>query len=126
MRASSKWESWDIYRTEGVSCLSVVCSNEENSQVGRENAIVKTRFFINNGFIGNARLKLAKNQANAKRHPETELLLYENFSHSSSTLSPKNNRTYSKKYSKEQVFLYSWDYTINNNKNADENEKYIT
>ena len=115
-----------MYRTEGVSCLSVVCSNKENSQVGRENAIVKTRFFINNCFIGNARLKLAKNQANAKRHPETELLLYENFSHSSSTLSPKNNRTYSKKYSKEQVFLYSWDYTINNNKNADENEKYIT
>ena len=53
MRASSKWESWDIYRTEGVSGLSVVCSNKENSQVGRENAIVKTRFFINNGFIGN-------------------------------------------------------------------------
>ena len=36
-----------------------------------------------------------KKQANAKQHPEAELLLFENFSHSSSTLSSKNNRTYS-------------------------------
>ena len=55
-------------------------------------------------FISNARLKLAKNQANAKQHPKTKLLLFENYSHSSSMLS-KNNRTYSKK-SKEQVSLY--------------------
>ena len=27
-------------------------------------------------------LKLAKNQANAKQHPEAELLLFENYSHS--------------------------------------------
>ena len=39
-----------------------------------------TRFFINNTFISNARLKLAKNQANAKQHPEAELLLFENYS----------------------------------------------
>ena len=29
------------------------------------------------------RLKLAKNQANAKQHPEAELLLFENYTHSS-------------------------------------------
>ena len=54
-------------------------------------------FFVSNTFISNARLKLAKNQANAKQHPEAELLLFENYSHSSSTLSSKNNSTYSKK-----------------------------
>ena len=54
-------------------------------------------FFASNTFLSNARLKLAKNQANAKQQSETELLLFENYSHSSSTLSPKNNRAYSKK-----------------------------
>ena len=50
-------------------------------------------FFISNTFISNAKLKLAKNQANAEQHPEVELLLFENYS-----LSPsKNNRTYSKR-----------------------------
>ena len=37
-----------------------------------------TRFFISNTLISNARLKLAKNQAKAKHHPETELPLFEN------------------------------------------------
>ena len=50
-------------------------------------------FFISNTFISNARLKLAENQANATQHPEAEFLLFENYSHSSSTLSFKNNRT---------------------------------
>ena len=36
---------------------------------------------------------------------------------------PKNNRTPSKKQAKEQVCLYSWDYTLNHNENEDENEK---
>ena len=39
-----------------------------------------TLFFINNTFISNARLKVANNQANAKQHPEAELLLFENYS----------------------------------------------
>ena len=51
-------------------------------------------FFISNTFISNAWLKLAKNQAKAKQHPEAELLLFENKSHSSSKLSSKNNRRY--------------------------------
>ena len=53
--------------------------------------------FTSSTFISNARLKLEKNQANAKQHPEAELLLFENYSHSSFTLSSRNNRTYSKK-----------------------------
>ena len=47
------------------------------------NSITDTRFFISNIF----RLKLAKNQVNAKQHSEAELLLFENYLHSSSTLS---------------------------------------
>ena len=62
-------------------------------------------FFISNTFVRNTRLKLAKNQANAKQHPEAELLLYENYSDSSSMLSHKNNRTYSKNYTKEHACL---------------------
>ena len=34
-------------------------------------------FFISNTFISNARLKLEKNQANAKQHAESELFLFE-------------------------------------------------
>ena len=57
----------------------------------------KETFFTSNTFISNSRLKLPKIQANAKQHPETELFLFENYSHSSATLSNRNNRTYSKK-----------------------------
>ena len=35
---------------------------------------------------------MAKHQANAKKHPEAELLLFENYSFFSSTLSSKNRR----------------------------------
>ena len=44
-------------------------------------------FFISNTFISNARVKLDKNQGNAKQSPGTELSLFENYSHSPSTLS---------------------------------------
>ena len=50
-------------------------------------------FFISNTFIRNARMKLAKRRAKAKQHPEAQL----NYSLSSSALSSKNNRRYSKK-----------------------------
>ena len=55
------------------------------------------RFFYKQHFISIATLKLVKNQANAKQHPEAELLLFENYSHSSSMLSFKDNSTYSNK-----------------------------
>ena len=42
-------------------------------------------------------LKLAKNQAKAKQHPQAELLLYDNYLLSSCTLSSKNSRRFSKK-----------------------------
>ena len=35
-------------------------------------------------YISSTGLKLAKNQANAKQHPEAEILLIENYSHSPS------------------------------------------
>ena len=50
-------------------------------------------FYRSNTFISNAWLKLAKNQANAKQHPETEVLLFENYPHCSC----ENIRTYSRK-----------------------------
>ena len=39
--------------------------------------IIIHAFFISNIFISNARLKLAKSQANAKQNPEAELLVFE-------------------------------------------------
>ena len=48
---------------------------------------------------------MAKNQANDKQHPEAELLLFENYSHSSSTLSSKNNRTYPENQQKNNYIL---------------------
>ena len=66
---------------------------------------------------------MTKHQANAKHHPKVELLLFGNYSHSPDTLSYKNNKTCSKRQSKEQACLYSWDYTIIHNENEDENEK---
>ena len=54
-------------------------------------------FLMSYPSISNARLKLAKNQANVEQHPEAELLVFENYSHYSSTLSSKNDRTCSKK-----------------------------
>ena len=61
--------------------------------------VFHTRFFCN-AKKGNARLKTAKNQTDAKQHFETELLLIKNYSLSSSTLSSKSNSRYSKKCTK--------------------------
>ena len=72
-----------------------------------------TLFFISNIFISNTRLKLAKNQANAKQHHETDFLLFENYSHSLSTFSFKQ--------AKKSVSALV-NYTINHNESEDENE----
>ena len=45
---------------------------------------------------------MAENQANAKQHSDAELLLFENNSLSSSTLSSKNKGTYSKNTQKNK------------------------
>ena len=47
-------------------------------------------------------MKLAKNQASAKQQPEAEVLLFENGSHSSFTLSSKNNNTNPNKKQKKK------------------------
>ena len=49
-------------------------------------------FIISNTFKSNARLKLEKNQVNARPHFETERLIAENYSHSSPTLSSNNKQ----------------------------------
>ena len=58
--------------------------------------------FISN-YLRNIRLKLAKNQAKDKQHPETELLLFENYSLSSPALSFKKQCA---KFGKKQVCLF--------------------
>ena len=64
-------------------------------------------FFISNTFISNARLKLAKKkQAKTKQHVVAKFLLLENYVRSSSTLSSKDNKRYSKKCAKNKyVYL---------------------
>ena len=52
-------------------------------------------------------LKLAKNQAESTQYPEAELLLLENYSLSSSILSSKNNRRYSKKCTKNKCVCFN-------------------
>ena len=54
-----------------------------------------------------ARLKLAKNQAKAKQHPEAELLLFENYSLSPPALPSKNKRRYSKNAQKTSPSVYN-------------------
>ena len=58
--------------------------------------VVTSFSYRSNTFISNTRLKLVKNQANAKQNPEVELLLFKNYSRSWSTLSFKNNSKFSK------------------------------
>ena len=49
-----------------------------------------------------------KNQAKSKQYPETEILLFENYLLSSSALSSKSNRSYSKKCGKKQVCVFAY------------------
>ena len=67
-------------------------------------------------------MKLAKNQAKAKQHPEDELLLFENYSLSLSTLSIKNNRRRSKKCIKTSASALM-TFMINDNENETENKE---
>ena len=50
-------------------------------------------------------LKLAKKQVKAKQHVEAEFLQLENYVHSSSTLSSKDNKRYYKKCAKTSTFI---------------------
>ena len=89
-------------KTELKHCIQIVPSfYETNMQNIVLAKICNLQYKI---FISDARLKFPKNQTNAKQHPKAELLLFENYSHSSSTLSFKNNRTYSKKKKENKCF----------------------
>ena len=65
--------------------------------MGNWNICSNTRFFYKQHLYKQRQAKIGKNQANAKQHLEAELLLFENCSHSSSSVLSKNNRTYSEK-----------------------------
>ena len=62
--------------------------------------------FISKTFISNTRLRLAKNQAKAKQHPEAELLLFKNYTLHPFTLS-KTNMRFSKKYAKNKFVCFN-------------------
>ena len=66
-----------------------------------------TRIFISITFISKIKLKLAKNQAKAKQHPEAELLLFENYTLSLSMLSSKSNMRYSKIIAKNKCVCFN-------------------
>ena len=66
---------------------------------------------------------MARNPAKARQHLEVELLLFENYSLSSYTLSSKNNRRYSKKMYRKQIRLLNRSHMISENESEDENEK---
>ena len=76
-------------------------------RVGGVHTNLYTRFFISSTFISNARLKLTKNQANTKQHPEAELFPFVNYSQFPSMLSSKNNTTHWKirKRTSASVFI---------------------
>ena len=57
--------------------------------------------------ISNPRLKLAKNQAKAKQHPQAKLLLFEHYLLSSFTLSFKHNRKYSEKCTRNKCVCFN-------------------
>ena len=72
--------------------------------------------------LSNSRLELAKTQAKTKQQLEAELLLSENHSLCSFTLSSKNNRRYSKKCAKTSVSILIGLYMINYDENETENK----
>ena len=92
------------------------CTNDRDIDTGgkRQSIIDKnlyTLFFISKTFIRNARLKLTKNQAKAKLHPEAELLLSGNYLVCSYTLPSKLIGDIPKNVQK-QVYLLQQDYII--------------
>ena len=94
MLNSSRWESHKQHTTLSLRIFYIP------TYIALQVLATYTLFFISNAFISNVRLNLAKNKAKAKQHPEAELLLFENYSLSSFTLSAKNNRRHSKKCTK--------------------------
>ena len=76
--------------------------------------LLYTFFLYKQHFYKQRQAEIGKDQAKAKQHPETELLLFENYLLSTPTLSSKNNRRYSKNVQKTST---------PDNKNEAETEK---
>ena len=80
-------------------------------------------YFYKQHFYNQRQAETGKNQAkNAKQHPEVELLLFENYSLFSFTLSSKSNTKYSNKCTKNNYVCLK-EVMINENENKAENEK---
>ena len=84
-------------------------TNESYQYISSDISHKNIHAFLFTYFISNARLKFAKNQANAKQHPEAELLLLENHSHSSSMLSSKHKKKKISKRTSMSVFMRLYD-----------------
>ena len=80
-------------------------------------------FFYKEHFYKQRQAEIDKKSSKAKQHTEAEVLLFQNYSLFSSTLSPKTNRRYCRKYTKKQVRLFKWGYMINDFENEAENKK---
>ena len=101
------------YVSAGVSCVIWLSLFRLDSKVLQcvfkksANFFTYALFYISNTFLSNVRLKFAKNQAKAKQHPQTELLLFDNYLLSSSMLSSKNNGRYSEKYARNKCVCFN-------------------
>ena len=74
---------------------SVYSKTQNSKKLKNKNSLQMHTLFTSNTLMSNARLTLKKK--NAKQKPEADLLRIEKYSHFSSTLSLKNDKTYSKK-----------------------------
>ena len=84
--------------------------------------------FVSNTFLSNIRLKLEKNQAKSKQHPEAELLLFEYYILSSFMLFSKSNMRNVQKISFNDITVMKIIIImqVNYDENKTENEKWIT
>ena len=69
--------------------------------------IISTPFFYKQHFYKQHQGEISKNQAKAKKHPQTKLLLFENYLPLSSIFSSKANMSYSKKMCKNKCTCFN-------------------
>ena len=77
------------------------CQNNRNEKI-TSFILGNSLFFYKEHFYKQHLAEIGKKISKTKQHPEAELSLFENFSLSSYTLSSKNNRRYSKKFTKDK------------------------
>ena len=77
-----------------INLISLKLQRSSRKELSRSYA----RFFYKQYFYKQSQTDIGtENQVHAKQHPEADLSLFENYSHSLLTLSSKNDRTYCKK-----------------------------